>query len=137
MTQKETYKYDQRTKTLYRKVTDEDNIKLNGKDSGKYKIVNEQEYDEEGIRQLIGELKNQRVQIEEMLSKVNKTLDSTNHLEEDNALVELRENLKKLQMIDKRLQAKEQRDNLLDSHRVVAEQMNNIRQAVNGQLDIE
>lgn len=134
MTQTENMKYDSRKKILHRTVKEKDVINLANKKAGTYDILNTQEYSVEGIKLLVGELKNQKQQIEEMLAQHNKVIESTQHLDDDDSLKELRQKLEQLELLKRKHKSQEVRDNLITDHQVVCRQLNDVLEAVGSHI---
>lgn len=130
----EKYRFDARRKILHRTVLQKDKITLAGQDAGSYDITNKQEYTEEGVRALVGELKRQRQDVQNALSRVNATIDATNHLEDDDSLRALRESLNRLKQIESRYKAQEQRDSLLLDLQMIGKQHAMITEAVGSHI---
>lgn len=140
MATEEKLTYDSRKKELHRKIveTGEGGKAMGIGDVKKcsYKIVNEQTYGEDAIKKVYGELKRQRDDLNKTLSSSNQTLDACKDLEDDASLKELKEQLNKLQMLEKKYKAEEQHKYALENLQTVNKQLNELKKAVGNHVKL-
>lgn len=134
MVEKQKVRYDSRKKTLFRTIVTEDDLLLENVRAGGYKIVNEQEYGESGIRLVMKELKRQKQNTQDVLTKVNETLESTKDVDMSEELELLESQLRKLNDFQNRKKALAQREQCLKDLQVVNGQIKEIKDAVGKHL---
>lgn len=128
--QQDTMKFDSRRKELTRTIIDVNELKLGEKVAGRYDIRNVQVYDEEGIKHVVGELKQQKLQQQKILSQVNATLDATKHLDESDELKQFRKMFQQMQQLQGRHKALEQRDMAINNLEECNKQLTQIKDVV-------
>jgi hypothetical protein len=143
MTQQEQIEYDARKKTLRRNIRIDDDIRFDDFKAGTLVIRNTQDYSEEGIKHILGELKKQRLSLHSGLTQANKVIESTEHLaneltaEEREEMEHTRKVLQNIGRLQERDKAMQQRDSLLKDLKEVNGQDKRIRDAVGNHLKLE
>lgn len=114
MEKSDVFSFDSRRKVLVRTIKESDKVHLDNKDIGTYRIKNEQEYDVDGVKAILAELKSQEDKIQHFLADRNRTIEAEEHrgdmTDEEKHLKELLVSIQAKERLEK---AKQERLNML------------------------
>jgi len=101
----DTVKFDERRKLMTRTIHGTQDIVLGAVKVGVLKENNTQEYQEDGIRYVLGELKAQKLSLQQALGQASATIEATKHLGEMTQFEkDLKEALQRVAQLEKRTQ---------------------------------